>query len=207
MSEKSNSLLGVPSKRQAEVLSFVQKYIKNNGFSPSMAEIAKALDISAPTAHQHVAALRKKNLLQAGGEGRRRSIQTYDKPSEIPLLGMIAAGGPIEAIRDSRPVEVPSSMIPSGSKYYALKVAGDSMIEDGIPDGSIVVIRDQQTADDGERVVAYMPDRNEVTLKRIYREDGKFKLVPSNKNLEPFYEDNVEVQGRVMGVISQEFNQ
>ena len=204
MSKVSNILLGQPSKKQAEVLSFVQKYKSEHGFSPSIAEIAEALGVTAPTAHQHVVALRKKNLLQAGAEGKRRSIQTYDVSSEIPLLGIIAAGGPIEAIRDPRPVEVPKCMIPAGSKYYALRVAGDSMIDDGIPDGSVVVIRDQQTADDGDRVVAYMPDRNEVTLKRLYREDGRFKLVPSNKRLEPFFEDNVEVQGKVMGVIAQE---
>ncbi len=195
-------MLGEPSKRQAEVLAFVQKYKAKKGSSPSMAEIATALGISAPTAHQHVTALRKKNLLQASVEGQRRSIQMYDFFSEIPMLGIIAAGGPIEAIRDPRPIEVPRNMIPAGSKYYALRVAGDSMIEDGIPDGSIVVIRDQNTADDGDRVVAYMPDRNEVTLKKIYREKGRFKLVPANKRLLPFYEDNVEVQGKVMGVIS-----
>lgn len=204
MSKVSNSLLGHPSKKQAEVLQFVQKYKSKHGFSPSIAEIAEALGVTAPTAHQHVVALRKKNLLQAGTEGKRRSIQTYNTSNEIPLLGIIAAGGPIEAIRDPRPIEVPSNMIPPGSKYYALRVAGDSMIEDFIPDGSIVVIREQNTADDGDRVVAYMPDRNEVTLKRLYREDGRFKLVPSNKHLKPFFEDNVEVQGKVMGVIAQE---
>jgi repressor LexA len=89
------------------------------------------------------------------------------------LLGIIAAGGPIEAIRDPRPIEVPKSMIPPGAKYYALRVAGDSMIDDGIPDGSIVIIREQNFADDGERVVAYMPDRNEVTLKRLYQRQRK----------------------------------
>ena len=200
----SNSMLGNPSKRQAEVLSFVQEYKAKSGFSPSMAEIATALGVTAPTAHQHVSALRKKNLLQATVEGQRRSAQAYDASTEIPLLGIISAGGPIEAIRDPRPIDVPRSMIPHGSKYYALKIAGDSMIEDGIPDGSIVVIREQNTAEDGDRVVAYMPDRNEVTLKKLYREKGRFKLVPANKRLTPFYEDNVEVQGKVMGVISQQ---
>lgn len=204
MKNDASSMLGKPSKRQAQVLGYIQKYKVKQGFSPSIAEIAKELGITAPTAHQHIVVLRKKNLLQAGGEGKRRSIQTYNNTNEIPLLGIIAAGGPIEAIRDPRPVEVPSSMIPSGSKYYALRIAGDSMIEDGIPDGSIVIIREQNNADDGDRVVAYIPDRNEVTLKRIYREKGRFKLVPSNKKLKPFYEDNVEVQGKVMGVISNE---
>lgn len=205
MKKASNSMLGVPSKRQAEVFNFIEKYKTKNGFSPSIAEVASELGITVQTAHQHIVVLRKKGLIQTSGEGRRRSIETYAVSTQIPLLGIIAAGGPIEAIRDPRPVEVPKSMIPSGAKYYALRVAGDSMIDDGIPDGSIVVIRDQNTADDGDRVVAYMPERNEVTLKRLFREKGRFKLVPANKRLLPFYEDNVEVQGRVMGVITQEY--
>ncbi len=196
--------LATPSRRQAQVLAYIEEHISHHGFPPSIADVARALEITTPTAHQHITALRKKNLLQATGRGFRRSIQTYDPVSEIPLLGIIAAGGPIEAIRDPRPIEVPKNMIPPGSKYYALRVAGDSMIEDGIPDGSIVVIRDQTTADDGERVVAYMPKRNEVTLKRLYRVQSKFKLVPANKKLQPFFEDEVEVQGRVMGVITTE---
>ena len=201
-------MVGTPSKRQTDTLKFIEGYKLKEGFSPSLAEIAKALDITAPTAYQHVTALRKKNLLVSSENGKRRAIQTYGSGTgnnnsvKIPMLGIIAAGGPIEAIRDPRPIEVPRSMIPKGSNYYALRVAGDSMIEDGIPDGSIVIIRDQHNADDGDRVVAYMPDRDEVTLKRLYREKGKYKLVPANKRLEPFYEDNVEVQGKVMGVIS-----
>jgi repressor LexA len=204
MQKSSSSIHGIPSKRQAEVLSFVQNFFTKNGFSPSISEVANALGITAPTAHQHICALRKKNLLQSAGKGRRHSIQTCVVASQIPLLGFIAAGSPIEAVRDSGLIDVPRNMIPYGSTYYALKVVGDSMIDDGIPDGSIVVVREQQNADDGERVVAYIPDRNEVTLKRLYRENGRFKLVPSNKRLNPFFEDNVEVQGKVMGVITLE---
>lgn len=198
----------MPSKKQAEVLAFINNFLRKKGYSPSLVEIAEHFDVSVPTVHQHVSALKKKNLISSQ-KSKRRSIESYysDRPASavtVPLMGIIAAGGPIEAIRDVRPVEVPRSMVPAGSKYYALRIAGDSMIEDGIPDGSIVIIREQNNADDGDRVVAYMPDRNEVTLKRIYREKDRFKLVPSNKNLEPFYEDNVEVQGKVMGVINVE---
>ena len=199
----------MPSKKQTEVLAFINNFLRKKGYSPSLVEIAKHFDVSVPTVHQHVSALKKKNLISSQ-KSKRRSIESYssDRPASavtVPLMGIIAAGGPIEAIRDVRPVEVPRSMVPSGSKYYALRIAGDSMIEDGIPDGSIVIIREQNHSDDGDRVVAYIPDRNEVTLKRIYKEKGRFKLVPSNKKLKPFYEDNVEVQGRVMGVINTEF--
>ena len=198
----------MPSKKQAEILAFINDFLRKKGYSPSLGEIAEQFGVSVPTVHQHVSALKKKNLISSQ-KSKRRSIESYfnDRPAgavTVPLMGIIAAGGPIEAIRDVRPVEVPRSMVPVGPKYYALRIAGDSMIEDGIPDGSIVIIREQNNANDGDRVVAYMPERNEVTLKRIYKEKGRFKLVPSNKKLKPFYEDEVEVQGRVMGVINLE---
>lgn len=123
---------------------------------------------------------------------------------EIPLMGLIAAGGPIEAIRDPKPIEVPSAMLPPGADYYALKVSGLSMIEEGISDGDIVIVRDQPSVDDGEKAVAYMPDRNEVTLKKIYREKNRIKLVPANKTMKPFYETNVLIQGKVVGVLRKE---
>jgi SOS regulatory protein LexA len=199
----------MPSKKQAEILAFINSFLRKKDYSPSLLEIARHFDVSVPTVHQHVSALKKKNLI-SNQKSKRRSIKSYfsDRPASavtVPLMGIIAAGGPIEAIRDVRPIEVPRIMVPSGAKYYALKIAGDSMIEDGIPDGSIVIIREQNSADDGDRVVAYIPDRNEVTLKRIYKEKDTFKLVPANKKLKPFYENNVEVQGRVMGIISGEF--
>ena len=119
-------------------------------------------------------------------------------------MGIISAGGPIEAIRDPEPIEVPRNMLSPGANYYALKVSGLSMIEEGISDGDIVVVRDQPTVDNGEKAVAYMPDRNEVTLKKIYREKNRIKLVPANKYMKPFYETNVEIQGKVVGVLRKE---
>ena len=95
-------------------------------------------------------------------------------------------------------------MLSPGANYYALKVSGLSMIEEGISDGDIVVVRDQPTVDDGEKAVAYMPDRNEVTLKKIYREKNRIKLVPANKYMKPFYETNVTIQGKVVGVLRKE---
>ena len=118
--------------------------------------------------------------------------------------GFVLGGGRIEAIRDPQPIEVPRNMLSSGADYYALKVTGRSMIEEGISDGDIVIIRDKKSVDDGEKAVAYMPDRNEVTLKKIYREKDRVKLVPANKYMEPFYETNVEIQGKVVGVLRKE---
>lgn len=207
MQKKSSIEISQPSKRQAEVLNFIHEFRRKNGYAPSLVEIAEHFDISVPTVHQHVSYLRKKRLLSTE-KGRRRSIQTFNDHKrgaiEIPLMGLIAAGGPIEAIRDPRPIEVPRNMLSPGSNYYALKVAGVSMIEDGIFDGDIIVVRDQQTVENGEKAVAYLPDKDAVTLKRVYREKNRIKLVPANKNMKPFYETNVEIQGKVVGVLRRE---
>lgn len=207
MRKRSSIGIGQPSKRQAEILEFVREFRRKSGYAPSLAEIASYFDLSVPTVHQHIAYLRQKNLL-ASEKGKRRSIQAFNDHKrgvvEIPLMGIIAAGGPIEAIRDPRPIEVPQSMLSVGANYYALKVAGESMIGDGIFDGDIVIVREQSSVDDGEKAIAYLPDKDAVTLKRIYREKNRTKLVPANKNLKPFYEDNVEIQGKVVGVFRRE---
>lgn len=207
MKQESNIGIGKPTKREAEILHYARECRHENGYSPSMVEIAKHFDISVPTVHQHIYSLQRKNLLTVE-KGKKRSIlalQNYKSPAvEIPLMGIISAGGPIEAIRDPKPIEVPRSMLSAGADYYALKVSGLSMIEEGISDGDIVVVRDQPTVDDGEKAVAYMPDRNEVTLKKIYREKNRIKLVPANNTMEPFYETNVVIQGKVVGVLRKE---
>jgi len=205
--EKKSMGVGKPSKRQAEILRFVAKFQRVKDYSPSLSEIAGHFKVSIPTIHQHIAYLRKKNLLSAD-KGKRRSIQTFNDQKrdlvEIPLMGLIAAGGPIEAIRNPEPIEVPRSMLSRGANYYALKVTGTSMIEEGISDGDVVIVREQQTVDDGEKAVVYLPDRNAVTLKKIYREKKRIKLVPANKYMKPFYETNVEIQGKVVGVLRRE---
>lgn len=207
MNKKSTAETQKPTKREAEVLQFAREYRKENGFSPSMVEIAEHFDISVPTVHQHIYSLRDKNLLVVE-KGKKRSIQALRDYTltgvELPLMGVISAGGPIEAVRQTEVVEVPRTMLSPGSEYYALKVSGTSMIEEGIVDGDIVVVRDQRTAEDGDKAVAYMPDRNEVTLKKIYREKNRVKLVPANRTMKPFYETNVEVQGKVVGVVRKE---
>lgn len=207
MQNKSSIGIGRASKRQAEILEFISGFRKNKGYAPSLTEIASNFDISVPTVHQHISYLQKKNLLTFD-KGKRRSIQTFSTHKngsiEIPLMGLIAAGGPIEAIRDPRPIEVPRNMVSAGANYYALKIAGTSMIEDGIFDGDIIVVREQSTVDDGEKAVAYLPDKDAVTLKRIYREKNLIKLVPANNKMKPFYEANVEIQGKVVGVLRNE---
>ncbi len=208
MKVKSNVWANKPSKRQAEILKFIAKFQKEKGYSPSLAEMAEYFGISIPTVHQHISYLRKKKLLSMH-KGKKRSIQPFNDQKkdlvEIPLLGLIAAGGPIEAITNPEPIEVPRSMLSRGANHYALKVTGTSMIEEGISDGDIVIVREQPTVEEGEKAVAYLPDKDAVTLKKIYHEKNMIKLVPVNKTMKPFYEENVEVQGRVMGVLRKEF--
>ena len=199
-----------PSKRQAEILAFIDAFQETNKYSPSLAEIAEHFNISIPTVHQHISYLKEKGLISSSGKGARRAIETVQSQAisqgivSIPLLGTIAAGGPIEAIRTSENIDVPSTMIKKSAKYYALKVSGTSMIEEGISDGDIIVARDQATVENGEKAVAYLPEKNAVTLKKLYRENGRIKLVPANSFMKPFYEDSVEVQGKVIGVIRSE---
>jgi SOS regulatory protein LexA len=126
------------------------------------------------------------------------------KTVEIPLLGIIPAGGPIEPIEDPEPLQVPQQMLSKSGRHYALKVSGTSMIEEGISDGDIIIVREQPSVENGEKAVAYLPDKNSVTLKKIYKEKSRIKLVPANKTMEPFYEKNVEIQGKVIGVLRKE---
>lgn len=204
MIKKSSVWTTKPSKRQAEILKFIADFQRAKGYSPSLAEIAEYFDVSIPTVHQHISYLRKKKLL-AALKGKKRSILPFNDRKrdlvEIPLMGIIPAGGPIEAIRNPEPIEVPRSMLSRGASHYALKVSGTSMIEEGISDGDIIIVREQPVVENGEKAVAYLPDRDAVTLKKIYREKGRIKLVPANKTMRPFYERNVEVQGKVIGVL------
>lgn len=205
-----NQVLGVgnPSKKQSEILLFIERFKKSRGYSPSLTEMAKYFKVSVPTIHQHVSYLRQKGILSSE-KGKQRSIQRTNEKKmgivEIPLMGIIAAGGPIEAIRDPRPIQVPRNMVLGMANYFALRVAGNSMIGDGIFDGDIVIVRDQDFVDAGEKAVAYLPETNEVALKRVYpdKKNGH-KLVSSNPEVKPFYARLVEIQGKVMGVLRTE---
>lgn len=195
------------TKKQKEVLDFIKKFMSKKGYSPTLDEIRDGLNLSAvSTVHQHIETLVEKGYLQKS-ENYSRAIELNRKDkhfSTIPLLGIISAGGPIEAIRNPEPIEVPRSMLSNSGEFYALKVSGTSMIEEGISDGDIVIVKEQPIVENGEKAVAYLPDKNAVTLKKIYQEKNRIKLVPANKTMRPFYEKNVEVQGKVVGVLRKE---
>ena len=191
------------TKRQKQALDFITSYGKKHGFSPSLEEIKKHLGLSSvSTAHHHVKNLEKLGLIfKHENQPRAVSPKKSVGAIEIPIRGVIAAGAPIEAIETyGETISLSQGDIPPFGKHYALKVSGDSMIDEGIFDGDLVVIREQQTADDGQTVVAIIDD-NQATLKKLYREKNRFRLQPANQNLLPFYRTEVEVRGVVVKII------
>ncbi len=192
------------TKRQKQVFDFIISYCKKRGYSPSLEEIRKHFKLaSVSTAHFHISKLKKAGYLEKlKNKARSISISVPEKEQliKIPLLGLIAAGKPIEAIEDREIIKVPKSQVSKSGEHFALKVSGDSMIKEGIFDGDIVVIRKQPTAENGETVVALLND-NEVTLKKIYREKNGFRLQPANPNLKPIFTKELIVQGKVITVI------
>jgi site-specific DNA-methyltransferase (adenine-specific) len=196
------------TKRQKEVLDFITDYQERKGYAPSLDEIRKKLKLSSvSTAHFHVSKLRDLGLLSKE-ENKPRSIEAFGRETmvKIPLLGTIAAGQPIEAIQNKEMIAVPKSKIPSSSEVYALRVVGSSMIDENINDGDVVLVRQQETAENGQKVVALI-NNHEATLKKFYRERGHIRLQPANKNMEPLIFRNgrdVSIQGIVLDVIREE---
>lgn len=196
--------MATPTSRQKQILDYTREYIRDNGISPTFEEIRKQFRLKAvSTVHEHVNALVSKGLLSKN-EATTRGLELKNeqrKLIEIPVLGTIAAGYPIEAIEDRQEVvAIASDQIKDAHGHYALRVSGDSMVEEGIFDGDLVVIKKQSVAENGQTVVAIIDD-NEATLKKIYREKGKFRLQPANQALLPFYRKDVEIRGVVIQVI------
>ncbi|MBP9771899.1 MAG: transcriptional repressor LexA [Candidatus Pacebacteria bacterium] len=196
------------TKRQKEVLDFVKRSSKKKGYSPSLEEIQKAFNFaSVSTAHFHVSKLRDLGYLTKE-ENKSRSIDVVENEPmiRIPLLGTIAAGSPIEAITLKEMVAIPRSRAPQSAEIYALRVSGNSMIDENIKDGDIILVKQQQTAENGDRVVALL-DNQEATLKKFYREKGHIRLQPANKRYEPIIirgDRDIKIQGIVLDVISEE---
>lgn len=193
------------TKKQKQVFDFINTYITENGISPTIEEIRKKLKLKAvSTIHEHVKSLQDKGYLSKSENSARSLSLNKEIKSiiEIPIIGRIAAGYPIEAIEeieDTISIVNPSIKTPEG--YYALRVVGDSMIDEGIFDGDIVVIKKQSVAENGQTVVAII-DENEATLKKLYREKSRFRLEPRNPNMLPLFRTHVEVRGVVVQVIS-----
>ena len=195
-----------PTKRQKEILDQIQSFIAEKGYAPSLKEIARRCGLSSvATVHKHLALMQERGLLRRQ-KSRRRGIELTPAPAvaqavEVPLLGTIAAGRPIEAVTDESKVALPRDMVRKGSTYV-LRVRGDSMRDEQIRDGDYVVVEDRKEARDGEVVVALI-DGREATLKTLHREAGRIRLQPANPSMKPIYvrPGDLRIQGVVTGLI------
>jgi repressor LexA len=190
------------------MLDFISQYMQKNGYAPTLAEICDGLGLRSPaTVHEHIQNLIDKGVLKKD-EGVRRGLEIVDQKVmgwvqsavEIPLIGKIAAGTPIEAIEDyTSAVTVPPDMI-GKKKCFALQVRGNSMIEAAILDGDFVICEEATDANNGEIVVALI-NENFATLKRFFREADHIRLEPANSSMNPLITKNATVRGKVIGVV------
>ncbi|MFA5162998.1 MAG: transcriptional repressor LexA [Patescibacteria group bacterium] len=193
------------TKKQAEIRDFIAKYNQKNGCSPSLTEIKNELGISAvSTVHEHISSLVKKGILKRT-KGVIRGLELVKAKTDglmaVPLVGVITAGKPIEAIEiPDDVVEIAKDRRFQDGELYALRVKGNSMIGDGIFDGDIAIIKKQEWADNGDTAVAIIDD-NEATLKRYYKEKGLIRLQPANPTFEPIFRKNVEIRGVAIKII------
>lgn len=191
------------NKRQVQVLNFIKSYKEEHDVSPSLEEIKTYLNLSAvSTAHYHVQKLQNEGYLKKESN-QPRSTATFDESRvvNIPLLGRIAAGEPIEAIENpDEYISVTLNKVGKSGQFYALRVVGNSMIDEGIFDGDIVVLKKQETAENGQTVVAIIDDEK-TTLKKIYKEEDRIRLQPANMELFPIYRQEVEIRGVVVKII------
>lgn len=197
------------SKRQKEVFDFIKNFIKNKKYSPSLEEIRDHFGLaSASTAHHHIRKLQESGYLSKESNHPRAFIPYTEKETiEVPLVGTIAAGYPIEAIEyPNQTITIEKDKIGGTGQCYALKVTGNSMIDEGIFDGDTVIIRKQSVAENGQTVVAIIDD-NQATLKKIYREKSRFRLEPRNQTMLPFYRKEVEIRGVVIQIIQNIYSE
>lgn len=197
-----------PKERQ--LLEFITQFIQRYGYAPTLKEIGEGMGTSSPaTVHEHVDKLRQKGFIRKlDGTARGLEIikENYRAGSneaavELPVLGFIAAGAPLEPYTDPNYyITVSPSMISGDKSSYVLQVKGSSMIDDGILDGDYVVIQHQQDAQNGDIVVALLPN-GLATLKRIFFEKERIKLMPANAKMSPIFATHVKIQGKVVGLI------
>ena len=195
------------TRRQKEILDFLGQHIEEKGYAPTIEEIGEQFGLrSLATVHKHLTNLQDKGLIKRAWN-RSRALELVPthvtvQAVELPLLGRVAAGTPIEAISASETIFVPEDMIGRG-RTYVLQVKGESMIEEQIRDGDYVIVEDRTIARDGEMVIALLDGEN-VTLKKLYREPaGRLRLQPANSQMQPILvnAEDVRIQGVVIGVL------
>jgi repressor LexA len=206
----------VLTERQRQIWEYLESYVDAHGYPPTVREIGEAVGLASPsTVHAHLANLERAGLLRRDRTkpralelvGRRRAEPepgSEGRPRGLPLLGQVAAGGPLLAAENVEDyIAVPEPLSRGGGDEFLLRVKGDSMIDAGILDGDFVVVHKQADARDGEIVVALAGDdetADEATVKRFFRENGRVRLQPENPALEPIYARHVQLLGKVIGV-------
>lgn len=196
--------------RQKQIKDYINKVISDKSIAPTEREIAQRFKISPSTVHEHLSTLERKGHVKKE-HGQARTLETINPNKDIgliriPLLGTIAAGQPIEAIQEKEFIGVPKNRFSNSANIYALRVVGNSMIDENINDGDVVLVRHQETAENGQKVVALL-DNYAVTLKKYYKEHGWIRLQPANKEMEPIIIRNgrdISIQGIVLDIIKTE---
>ena len=195
-------------KRQGQILDFIKQHIQTYGTAPTLRQIADAIGVSSlATVHEHLEALESKKLIKRK-TGKTRAIELVGsdidfspKGVEVPILGFIAAGAPLEPYTDpNATLPIPPTFASTKKRTYVLQVRGESMIEEQIRDGDFVVIEQTEEAKDGDIVVALL-DNGMATLKRFFKEATRIRLEPANATMSPIFVKNVSVQGKVVGLI------
>ncbi|MHB8512943.1 MAG: transcriptional repressor LexA [Actinomycetota bacterium] len=197
------------TKRQRAIMDYIEKATKERGFPPSVREIGEAVGLASPSSvHAHLETLEREGYLMKDPNMPRALVMRMDtdgipvnthQVEQVPLIGTIAAGGPIlaqENVEDSLPF--PRDLVGSGT-LFALRVKGDSMINAGILDGDLVILRQQSTANDGE-IVAALVDESEATVKRLMHKRGKLTLMPENESYDPIVPENARILGKLVAV-------
>lgn len=200
------------TRRQREIFEFIRDFVRDNGYSPSLEEVGSHFGLSSvATVHKHIQHLVEKGFLQKAWN-RSRSVEPVEAPAaelseltSLPVLGVVAAGQPIEAIEDPAATErisVPPEMVSRPGETFVLRVRGESMIEDQICDGDLIVVESRTQARNGETVVALVGG-SEATLKRFYRKGDRVTLAPANSGMEPIevHAGDVEVRGVLRGLL------
>jgi repressor LexA len=196
------------TKRQREILTYLSGYADARGYAPSFEEIASHFNYnSLATVHEHLSNLERKGYIKRSyNESRAIEIlpsDVFPRAIDLPLMGVVAAGMPIEAMTANETVVVPEEFIRRNGSHFVLRVRGNSMIDEQIRDGDFVVVHERQNADNGEMVIA-MLHGNSATVKKFYRErDGRIRLQPANETMSPMYvhENDISIQGIVVGVL------
>lgn len=194
------------TKRQREILDYLNDFIQQHGYAPSLEEIGRRFGLSSlATVHKHLTNLQDKGFIKRAWN-RSRSVELVptrlsSRAIELPMLGFVAAGVPIEAVASAETILVPDSLV-GKRDTYVLRVRGDSMVDEQIRDGDFVIVEDRRSADNGEMVIALL-NGSDVTLKKFYREGTNIRLQPANPAVQPIVVDSerVQVQGVVIGVM------